>query len=126
MRKLVGLLLTLVLIAGLAIPAFAQGPAEKITKEPQPLGPPGRPDPRFMLEGDITVLDSVSNTITVLVDKGNQPARPFIGQELPIATSDDTLYLKKNGDLLDTISFDDLAVGDEVKVMLFNDTLHYL
>ena len=109
-------MLILFLIAGLAIPTFAKGPAEKITKEPQPLGPPGKPDPRFMLEGDITALDAGSGTITVLVNSGNRPAHPFIGQEVLVSTTDDTLFYKKNGDLLDAISFDDLVVGENVRV----------
>ncbi len=72
---------------------------------------------KYSLVGKITSIGD--NMITVKVWRGNIFVRSLRGEELTITMTDTTRYLRKEGTLITEISFDDLEIGQKVKVTGF-------
>jgi hypothetical protein len=69
----------------------------------------------YAFSGTITAVDDVSYAITVSVVCGNQLAKPYIGQEVTLQTTDTTRFLLQNADgTVTPITFDYLEVGQYV------------
>ena len=111
MKKLIVTLLALgILLAGAASALAAeQAPAEPVGPGPLPA--------IFTLTGKITAIDNAARTVTVKVWRGNWVAKPYAGQEVSLLTLATTRFLLKAADCTVTpITFDDLAVGQQVSV----------
>ncbi len=93
---LVALAITM-LLAALAVPAFAAG------------GPRGG---QFTLAGTITAINGT--TVTVHVLAGNPIVRPFIGQDVALQTTATTRFLLVTPTGTQVITLADLAAGQNV------------
>ena len=65
----------------------------------------------FGLVGQVTAVDAVARTITVQVHTGNRLVKDYIGQELTITTSEDTLFLRYEDPKCEIIALEDVEVG---------------
>jgi len=82
-------------------------------------GDGGQPDPLpgtqfFTLTGTIAVLGI--DSISVMVHNGNRFIKPYVGQEVVVAVTGDTVYRRYTPDGCVPIGFEDLEVGDSVSV----------
>jgi len=103
-----------------ATPALAASPANQNRHENehrnraggQPEILPGKA--LFALTGIITALGS--DSITVLVQKGNRLVKPYLGQELVVHVNGNTRYRQWTPDGCVPISFGDVQVGDTTSI----------
>ena len=100
MKKMVSLFIALVLLVGVAMPAFAAGEPSRHGRAP------------FTLAGTITAIQGT--TVTVHVVAGNYVVRPYIGQDLALQTTTATRFLLKTATGTVVITLADLAVGQNV------------
>jgi len=100
MKKLASLFIAVVLLVGVAVPAFAASDTS------------GRGRVPFTLAGTITAIDGT--TVTVHVVAGNYVVRPYIGQDLALQTTTATRFLLKTATGTVVITLADLAVGQNV------------
>jgi Domain of unknown function (DUF5666) len=69
----------------------------------------------YALSGTITALDANARTVTVTIMCGNRLAKPLIGQDVTLQTTDATRFLLRNADgSVTLISFEDLSLGQNV------------
>jgi len=110
MKKLFILTLVLVLLASMAIPAFAAGPGRAGGR-----GKGGKAP--FALSGVIAGIDPTAGTVTVTVACGNKLAKPYLDQPLNLQTTSTTRFLLRNLDSKATkITLNHLEVGQKVSV----------
>jgi hypothetical protein len=121
MKKLTVMILVVLMLVTTVVPAFAAGgpPATRnsgsgnqysgnqagVNKGNITIKPP------YALVGKITAIDTVNNTVTAMVIKGNSVAVDFIGQEAILRTTTETRFLMRSGI---PITFGDLNVGDNI------------
>lgn len=100
--------LTLLMISLLVLPS-----ATALAQEEDRGRPHWRP---FILQGELRGLGESS--ILVHVQRGNAPARPYIGRLLQVMVDEDTHYYRQTGEGLQEIQFADLAhyLGHQVLV----------
>ncbi len=103
MKRWMGLLLAVVLVAASAAPALAAG-----NKPPKRMP--------FNLVGRITAVDAGAARVTVEVLRGNQVVRPYVGKTVTLQTDAATRFLKKTETGTVPITLADLQVGDAVSV----------
>jgi len=96
----------LALVALTAVPALAEGGKQRYRWH----------GARFALVGEVIAVDADEQTFTVLVGKGSPPVEDYVGQELTIATSELTCFLRYGEPPFEVISFDDVQVGSYVGV----------
>jgi hypothetical protein len=70
----------------------------------------------FALVGEVTALDGVARTITVMVHTGSGQVKDYIGQELTVTTDSDTLFLLYGAVKCKVIAFADVELGDYISV----------
>ncbi len=108
MKKLltVALLVTLLLVT--AMPAFAarKGPTARI----------GAVASQFTLAGKINAINAGAGTVTVTVLAGSFPVHDSMTKALVIQTTPATRYLLRTATGTVSITFSDLAVGQNVSV----------
>ncbi len=68
----------------------------------------------FTVTGTITALDT--GVITVMVHNGNRFVKPYVGLDLPVQVTGDTVYRAYTPDGCVPIGFEDLEVGDTTSV----------
>ena len=70
----------------------------------------------FGLVGQVTAVDAVARTITVQVHTGNRLVKDYLGEELTVTTSEDTLFLRYGDPKCEVIAFEDVEVGAYVSM----------
>ncbi len=127
MKKITVISLVVIMLALSAVPAFAKGnqPATHGTGIGICTGTGTSIDSGtqngfgvrspYALSGPISAIDTEARTVIVAITCGNRLAQPFIGQEVTLQTTDNTRFLLRNSDgSVSPITFDDLAVGQNV------------
>ena len=119
MKKITVITLVVIMLAVSAVPAFAKGgtPANHGTGNGNCGGTQngfGVSAP-YALSSIISSIDAEARTVTVTVVCGNRLAKPFIGQDVTLLTTDATRFLLRNADgSITPISFDNLAEGQKI------------
>lgn len=102
MKKLLMITLIIILLAtSTMMPAEAK-------KAPKPKA--------FNIAGTITAVDPVARTFTVKVRLANNVARPFMGSDLMLNTTTDTVYLGLDHKVVVPVTFETLVVSQTVRV----------
>jgi Domain of unknown function (DUF5666) len=115
MKKLFVLVFVIALLAVTAMPALAEdGP---IVRNRFTLITRRDGNGVISLAGTITSLDSSARTVNVKVASGNRLAKPYLGKDVTILTTNATRFLLRNPDGSATpITFAELIVGQKVSV----------
>ena len=100
MKKILIVLIVLSMLAVATIPAMAAKGGKQ----------------KFELAGTITAIDTTAKTITVHVVQANKKAKSYKGLELTIYTLVDTKYFELTPDGRLPKTFEDLLVGQAVRV----------
>jgi len=128
MKKIWITLLLVVLLALAVIPAAASGNGPGDPKGPgvPQAVPQGtavasqQRSPRgiFTITGTVSAIDTVNNTVTIMVSRGNKLTQPYLGTDVTVVTSTTTKFLYKSSTTATAtkIAITDIQVGNPVSV----------
>lgn len=110
MKKWLGIMFVLALIAMSAVPALAKGGVAGNTA--------GRALPEetgnnlYALSGTITAIDPIARTVTVWIKTGNTLIKPYEGTEIVLQTTEYTAYELSHSPT--SLTFENLRVGFQI------------
>jgi hypothetical protein len=114
MKKIGILFAVLVLAFAFTFPAAANGfgPGGRMGSGNTQGQPGGRGT--FVIVGTIT--DLGTNSVTIDVLRGNRLGQTYIGTQVTLTVTPQTLFFSRNGTTITQVSFTDLKVGQQVSV----------